>query len=185
MRAITSLASANQFLCTKPSLYICSVSISFKFFLWWHDELFKHILREKEETGCFDFRLCAEGDLGQGHRDYSKQYLQPPLWNPCVPDKPIWHRRLVKLSGQRCVKLAKNRQLQLCLSVGCKFGLLVTNQLQDLLCDVLQKITGQWSCWQESNWTCAFSTEKPNGHFANSIGLWPMYNADVHPWLRI
>ena len=24
---------------------------------------------------------CTEGDLGQGHRDYSQQYLWPPLWN--------------------------------------------------------------------------------------------------------
>ena len=71
------MASENWVLCTKPSLYICNVSISFKLFLRWHHKLFKHMLR-KEET-CFYFRPCAEEDLGQAHRDYSKQLLLPPL----------------------------------------------------------------------------------------------------------
>ena len=44
------------------------------FFLRWYHKLFKHMLREEEETGCFDFRPFAEGNVGQGHRDYSKQY---------------------------------------------------------------------------------------------------------------
>ena len=65
-------------------------------------------------------------------------------------------------SGQRCVQLAKNRRLWLCLSVGCKLRLWVTNQSRDLLCGVrgLQKITGEWLHWQESNGTFVLSTEK-------------------------
>ena len=142
---ITSFANANHVLCTKPSLDICSVYVSLSF-LWWHHKLFKHMLRKHEETGCFDFHPCA-AVTGQGHQDYSKQYLQPPLWNPCVLGKLIRHCRPV--SGQCCVKVAKNKWLWLCLSVRCKLGLWATNQLQDLLCNVreLKKITGQWPRW--------------------------------------
>ena len=45
-----------------------------------------------------------------------------------------------------------------------------------------KKITRQWPNWQENNGTVVLSTEKSNGHFANSIGLWPMSDVDVHPW---
>ena len=33
------------------------------------------MLCEHEETECLDFCSYAEGDLEQGHQDYSQQYL--------------------------------------------------------------------------------------------------------------
>ena len=38
-----------------------------------------------------------------------------------------------------------------------------------------------WLRCQESNGTFVLSTEKSNRHFANSIGLCPMSDMDVHP----
>ena len=50
------------------------------------------------------------------------------------------------------------------------------------VCELHKKITGQWLHWQESNGTFILSTEKSNGHSANSISLWPMSDVDVHSW---
>ena len=63
MRAIildTKNVGANHVLYTKPSLYICSVFINFKSFLSWHHKLFKHMLREHEETYVLIFAHMQE-----------------------------------------------------------------------------------------------------------------------------
>ena len=112
------------------------MSISLKFFLWWHHKLFKHTLRKQEETECFDFRPCAEGDLGEGSETKVSLIYSHHSKTHVFQASPYDTRGPVPLGNLHCVKLAENRLLWLCLSAQCKLRPWATNQSQGLLCDV-------------------------------------------------
>ena len=79
--------------------------------------------------------------------------------------------------SQHRVKLAKNRQSLMCLSIGCKLwarGEQRVTESADVTVREFYKEMGHWPCWWESNGTFVLVTETTVGHFHSFIGLCPM-----------
>ena len=65
--------------------------------------------------------------------------------------------------------------------VGLDGGQTNSHRIRYVMSESFKKITGWWPHWQNGNGTFVLSTEKSNGHFASSVGLWTMSDVDVHP----